>query len=111
MRIRERPQRRLEADGPNRARQFPGGFEAVSIHEGNVGADPGVLGDVPLEPVGHFDFEVRRGDVVEQLFALGVCAVDDCDHLQQLVEWDRDGRGFDVAGNHAPAPCFTQSTR
>ena len=111
MRVGQRPKRSPESDGADRPCQLPRCLEPLSVHQRDIGADVGVLGNVPVEAVADLNVEVLRSDLVEQLLGLGVRAVDDRDHLQQFVKRDRDGRRFDVAGNHQRLPSFTQSTR
>ena len=94
VRVGEGPQRRPEAHGPYGARQLLGGFQAFfDVDPRDVGADRGVFRDVPVEAVAHLDLEALRRDVVEELPRLRVLAVDERDHLQQLVERDRYGGG------------------
>jgi hypothetical protein len=111
VRIRERPQRRLEADGANRTRQLARPLEAVAIDQGDIGTDCGVFRHVPIEGITYLDLEVLSGDMIEKLLGLGVVAVDDRDHSEQLVEGNRNRGSLHVARDHLSLPRVTQSTR
>ena len=121
---RQRPGRRSGANRPApraacgirwrepHAASLRAASQALAVDQRDVGADGGILGHVAVEAVGR----PRPRSAAAVIWSSSslvwrFAAVDDRDHLQQLVERDRDGRRLDVAGNHSPAPSFTQSTR
>ncbi len=84
--------------------RLPGLLAPLAVDEGDVGAHAGVLRDVAVEAVAHLDLEVLGGDVVEELPGLRILAVDDRDHLEQLVEGNRDRRRLDGEFDHQTVP-------
>ena len=103
-RIGERPERRQEADGPHVARQLPGPLAPIAVDERDVGAHAGVLGDVAIEVIGHFDLEALGGNIVEQLPGVRVLVVDDGDHFQELLKGDRNRRRLRREFDHDHGP-------
>ncbi len=93
VRIRERPDRRAEADRPDAPTQVARRLPAVAVDRDDVGADVGILGHVPIVPLAHLDLELLLGDPIEQLSGLGVLPVHQGDHLEQPMEGDRDAGG------------------
>ena len=109
--IGQRPQRRLEANRPNRACELACPLKAVPVDQRNVGTHRGVFGYVPIEATAYFNFEILGGDVIEKLLGLQIRRVDDRDDLEQLVKGNRYRGRLHVARNHLSLPCATQSTR
>jgi hypothetical protein len=69
------------------------------------------IAEEKINEVGYLDLEVRRSDMVQKLFDLGISPIDNSDYLEQLMEGDRDRGRLHGARNHRSAPCATQSTR
>ena len=62
MRIRERPERRAEADVAHCLRQLARRFAPLAVDGCDVRADFGVLGDVAVVAIADLDLEVLRRD-------------------------------------------------
>ena len=78
----------------HRAGQLARRLASDAIDGNDVSADFGVLPDVALVAVADLDFEVLCSDAIEQCADLGIRAVHERDHLEQLVEWNRDPWAF-----------------
>ena len=96
-RIREHPQRRVEAGAAHRAHQLARRLEPIAVDRGDVGADGGVFEHVAVVAIADLDLEPlgRRADRAARASARSF-AIDERDHLQQLVEGDRNRRRLDA---------------
>ena len=96
------------ANGPGEAARL---LAALAVDQGDIGAHGGVLRDVAVEAVAHLDLVVLRGDVVEELLRLLIVAVDDRDHLEQLVKGNRNRRSLDGEFDHRFVPMPYEQNR
>ena len=100
MGIRERPQRCVEADGAHSAHELACRLEPVAIDPGDVCADCGVFEDVAVVDVAGLDFEFLGFESFDQCTDFRILRIGERDHLQQLVEGDRDRRRLGAVFHH-----------
>ena len=111
MRIRERPQRGLKTDRADGTSQLACPLEAISIDQRNVSPHVCIFGYIPVEVLTDLDLKAFILDVIQELFSLLVFGINDSHNLEQLMELNRSGRRFDVAGDHGSVPCALRLAR
>ena len=92
MSVSQGPERRIETDGTNGARQGTRRLEIVAVDHGNIGTDGSVLGHIAVEAAADLDLDILGSDVIEKLSGQRIFLVDNRNDLEQLVKGDRDCR-------------------
>lgn len=99
VRIRQRPQRRLEADAAHLLPHFAGRFQALAINHDDIGTDRGIFGNIARVVTGNFDLVTLGANPFKErarLLAIAVVkgaievVVDQGDNLEQFLERNLD---------------------
>jgi hypothetical protein len=89
-----------EAGGAHSAHELAGWLEPVAVNPDNVGADCGVFEDVAVVDVAGLDRESLGFESFDECADFRVLRIGERDHLQQLVEGDRDRRWLGAVFHH-----------